>query len=125
MSTEANCAFPECPKPVRARTLCMGHYRQQQLGKPLTPLRPHKPKGTRCAFLDCPLPYWGNGLCRAHNRERPAQAPYKIQRKNAGRWCTITSDTDRMDAHRALNALRARNPETAFRLIIGKRHDVA
>jgi hypothetical protein len=80
-----------------------------------------------CYFPGCTGPHWGNGLCRTHNRQKasgggfaPADAPFKIQQQYKGRWFTIGHGDDRMSAHRKLNALRAKNPDTAFRLIVGK-----
>lgn len=118
------CTFPACSKPVRAKGLCMGHYTQQRQGRPLSPLRAHKPKGTSCGFPLCPLPYWGNGLCRQHNRNSvapgvPADAPFKIQQQSAGRWFSVAYGTDRMNAHHVLNVFRAKSPATAYRLIVG------
>lgn len=120
------CTFPECPKPVRAKSLCMGHYKQKQTGKTLTPLRTTKPSTMGCAFPDCTAPHWGHGLCRKHNREKtkgtsslvPSDAPYKIQQCSQGRWFSVGYGNDRNSAHQAFNAMRARNPNTAYRLIV-------
>lgn len=35
------CAIEECARPIRARSLCTGHYAQRSKGKPFTPLGGH------------------------------------------------------------------------------------
>ena len=37
--TKMTCTGPECSRPTVARGLCASHYRQQQRGREITPLR--------------------------------------------------------------------------------------
>lgn len=62
------CAFAGCDKSVDCRGLCTGHYQQQRLGKPLTPLRAYGRTG--CSFPGCTKPHAGNGHCNGHNEQR-------------------------------------------------------
>lgn len=39
MQPTRTCSFPGCDKPVRAKSLCQGHWRQQHKGQELRPLR--------------------------------------------------------------------------------------
>jgi hypothetical protein len=126
--TERLCSFPECSKAVRAKGLCMGHYKQRSLGKPLTPLKKTKPSVDGCYFPGCSGPHWGNGLCRTHNRQKnesggfaPPDSAFRIQHRYAGRWFTVDFGNDRKSTHRAVNVYRAKHPDSSFRIIIGMR----
>lgn len=78
------CSFEGCERRKVAKGFCMGHWRQQSLQKPLTPLRPLRPRGTSCKFDGCDRPLKALGLCGSHYsqsrkqgtlspiRERPA-----------------------------------------------------
>ncbi len=54
----ASCSFLGCDHAVHSRGLCAGHYKQQNLGKALTPLRHLRPAGTEPAIdfeeVSCP-----------------------------------------------------------------------
>ena len=67
---ENTCAGPECTRPVvRIKLgLCMGHYQQVYLGKPLTPLRKKKSKyvGLACPVPECERWAESRGLCTPH-----------------------------------------------------------
>lgn len=61
------CAFPSCSLPVRAKSLCAGHWRQQHGGKKLTPFR--VPART-CGFAGCEHPPAARGFCQGHYLQR-------------------------------------------------------
>lgn len=67
------CAVEFCDRDATAKGLCGGHYRQQKLGKPFTPLREYKttPNTRVCEFDGCGRVTQGkrNPLCRAHARQ--------------------------------------------------------
>lgn len=55
--TLLTCEFAHCKNPPKARGLCGGHYRQAQLGKELSELRPGRnaPLEDRLAYWSMPL----------------------------------------------------------------------
>ncbi|AIT13145.1 HNH endonuclease [Mycobacterium phage Ruotula] len=78
---EKKCSFEGCPKPVRTRGWCNGHYLQQWSGKPMMPLKNVHPE--TCTLDFCDRPYRSNGLCEGHyyqaRRGRPLK-PLRITR---------------------------------------------
>jgi hypothetical protein len=92
------CSFEGCDHKRVARGLCMGHYRQQLRGRPLTPLRAprgrqghgiSRPIGRRtpslCSFEGCGRPNNGRGLCAAH-RAQKARGMALVPIGAAKRW---------------------------------------
>jgi hypothetical protein len=63
------CAYPNCTKPARARSLCEGHYSQQRRGKPLTPLGTRTTPGGPCTHPDCNHTATIKNLCDRHYRQ--------------------------------------------------------
>jgi hypothetical protein len=68
------CGFEGCPKPVKAKGLCSGHYRQKRAGEALRPLRRRRLKhGTAfCTFPFCDRPHMSHGYCDQHSRQLQA-----------------------------------------------------
>jgi hypothetical protein len=72
------CAGPDCARPKVALGLCSSHYRQQRLGRPLTPLRSYGAKG--CSVDGCEGQHLAHGLCRPHWQEQRRPRPRWRQR---------------------------------------------
>jgi hypothetical protein len=79
MSNELRCGFNGCKRGGKlARGLCMGHYKQWQLGKDLTPLKPYRiEQQPPCAFDGCDLPQRTKGWCKAHYMQQWYGTPLK------------------------------------------------
>jgi len=81
-----------------ARGLCLGHYKQWQLGKDLTPLKPWRiEQQPPCAFEGCELPQRTKGWCKAHYMQQWYGTPLKplpqrprVRRECAFRGCRQT-----------------------------------
>lgn len=63
------CSFPGCEADARAKGLCSGHYRQQHLGKPMTPID-RLPRPAGCQVVGCGRKVHGEGLCNMHYLRR-------------------------------------------------------
>lgn len=66
----ATCSYPECDRPVRAKSLCYTHYQQKRLGKPLAPIRVWKYADATCNGPVCDRRPVSNGLCETHYRQQ-------------------------------------------------------
>jgi hypothetical protein len=63
------CEGPECTRPAGSKGLCDSHYKQSNLGKPLTPLlvaTKNLGRPATCTFPGCDRPHKARGLCKAH-----------------------------------------------------------
>lgn len=86
------CAFPSCDLAMKAKGLCMGHYKQQHKGKPLSPLRKIiKSEGT-CSFVGCDRPQRSQMLCDPHYQQQKRGKPLKPLRASSAPagslgWC--------------------------------------
>lgn len=64
------CSFDGCDRLRAAKDLCQTHYKQQLLGKPLTPFTPKKSKGSQrdlpCQFNECEHRARTHMLCDGH-----------------------------------------------------------
>jgi hypothetical protein len=74
------CSFEECDRKAEALGLCHAHYRQQNRGQPLRPLRAYRgPRERRpprlCSFDGCGRPNNGRGLCAAHRAQKARGGP--------------------------------------------------
>lgn len=65
------CAYAGCPRTVKARGLCNGHYQQVRQGRPLLPVRECAGRPVRqCAREDCERSIEDGGeFCRTHNAQ--------------------------------------------------------
>ena len=77
------CTFDGCDKVVYAKALCNGHYTQQRLGRPLTPLEPRVRRATKgCDFPRCSNLKSSGPYCSGHDRQFKAGKPLtNLQRK--------------------------------------------
>jgi hypothetical protein len=81
------CVGPGCGRSERLinGTHCPGHYRQQKLGRPLTPLRRYGIGPDPCSFEDCGRPANSHGLCNPHGKQRAKGQPLRaLAAKGAG-----------------------------------------
>ena len=70
-SQRKTCAFRECEKPARSRSLCHAHYEQWRKGKQLKPLLAYRiHPDDICSFDGCEKPVRARGLCNAHYRQQ-------------------------------------------------------
>lgn len=60
------CLFDGCKKKHASGGYCAGHYRQVQLGKPLTPLLKKVRGRVGCAVNGCESPHQSAGFCNKH-----------------------------------------------------------
>lgn len=66
------CSFSGCDKIVHASRLCMTHYNQKRVGKPLSPIRKYSPRVhtfSECSVESCEQDSWGKSLCKDHYEE--------------------------------------------------------
>lgn len=108
------CAGPECTNtldPIQHQSgLCKSHYKQQQLGKPLTPLKVATRDLGRpetCEVAGCDRPHKARGLCKAHNERLAAgkDVEVPIQPRRPPGPCSL----DGCDGARFANDLCARH----------------
>lgn len=64
------CPQPECGRPVVARGLCDGHYRQFKRGDPLAPIPRAVRYAPTCTFDGCDGKHFSAGLCAGHWQQR-------------------------------------------------------
>lgn len=91
------CAGPQCVRtldPVQNKTgLCGSHYKQQSLGKPLTPLLVATKDLGRppiCSVPDCGRPHKARGYCKAHNDHiKKGREPGPLQRRDPPGPCSV------------------------------------
>lgn len=58
------CDFPSCGRPIRAKRLCTGHWKQQRAGLDLVELRVRvMPGRTDCSVEGCERPHNAHGYC--------------------------------------------------------------
>lgn len=70
-SVYAECKFDGCDKPLIIRGYCQGHYKQLNLGKPLTPLRsPGRSASGNCELAGCSDAMDSMLLCSRHYAQR-------------------------------------------------------
>lgn len=71
------CAFPQCGREAWALGLCATHYRQQSTGKPLTPIKPQRPRVPSKQIIEL----WDEGLSQSAITDRTGATELRI--KNA------------------------------------------
>lgn len=72
------CDGPSCSRRAGDSGLCRSHYKQQHLGKELTPLRVATKDLGRppiCSVEGCGRPHKARGLCKAHNERAKKGLP--------------------------------------------------
>ena len=84
----AVCAYEACVHPVRAKSLCSGHYTQQIKGKELSPLSRNgrKREPSSCTFDGCEGVVNAAGLCGGHYQQmrRGVELTTLTRRKKLG-----------------------------------------
>lgn len=93
--SDRRCSFSGCQKKHCARGLCNAHWQQQNLGKPLTPLR-MPVQG--CDYPGCTSKHYGKRLCsrhfeRIHKNNLTLEAYLGLLEKQDYRCAICRSDT--------------------------------
>ena len=85
------CSYDGCKKPTAAKGWCQGHYAQAARGKPMSTLRPRRPRRKRedippCRFESCARPSLHSGWCQAHDDQFKRNGAAKLlqNRRKAG-----------------------------------------